>query len=97
MRVAERIERRPQALVNFFVGQGLVVGRHLLRLSPVLIRRRMASDWLLAPFSSDQAPISSIISTGKRIPTNGSRPVAGLPLLFCLTAIDRPIGLWFNT
>lgn len=47
----------------------------------------MASERDLASFFSDHASISSINGAGNRMPTKGSRPVAGLPL-FGFTAID---------
>jgi hypothetical protein len=60
---------------------------HFFALSPSSTRRRMASERDAASCLSDQACMSSINGAGSRMPTNGSRPVAGLPL-FGFTAID---------
>jgi hypothetical protein len=55
--------------------------------SPSSTRRRMASERDGASFLPDHACISSISEGGSRMPTKGSRPVAGLPRLG-FTGID---------
>jgi hypothetical protein len=59
--------------------------------SPNSTRRRMASERDCAPAFFDHPSISVINPRGSRIPTNGSRPVAGLPSFFGFTVIDFAI------